>query len=318
MFLSPSFRLLSYQIEIDNFMTYKSIFIILFNLATCKTNFLRKIHLYILNKQSCSQQGFYGIIAIECTREPWKTKSSKALPSDYTQEEVSMADLLLIDDDIDVLEINRKYLTGEGFTVHTADTPQKGIALAKKLNPSCIVLDVMMPGMDGFEVCRQIRTFSAAPIIFLTGKSSEDDKITGLLTGADDYLVKPYGLRELTARIQALLRRASMQVAPVPDTNVLTFRDLTIDKLAHKAFYKGEDLGLANREYEVLLYLATHPNQDVTFEELGTALFGVYSEEDRRSVMVNVSRLRKKMTIDYPLENMIETVWSKGYRFISK
>lgn len=229
-----------------------------------------------------------------------------------------MADLLLIDDDIDVLEINRKYLTGEGFTVHTADTPEKGISLAKKLNPSCIVLDVMMPGMDGFEVCRQIRTFSAAPIIFLTGKSSEDDKITGLFTGADDYLVKPYGLRELTARIQALLRRASMQAAPVADTNVLTFRDLTIDKLAHKAIYKGEDLCLANREYEVLLYLATHPNQDVTFEELGTALFGVYSEEDRRSVMVNVSRLRKKMTIDYTLENMIETVWSKGYRFISK
>lgn len=229
-----------------------------------------------------------------------------------------MADLLLIDDDIDVLEINRKYLTGEGFTVHTADTPEKGISLAKKLNPSCIVLDVMMPGMDGFEVCRQIRTFSAAPIIFLTGKSSEDDKITGLFTGADDYLVKPYGLRELTARIQALLRRASMQAAPVTDTNVLTFRDLTIDKLAHKAIYKGEDLCLANREYEVLLYLATHPNQDVTFEELGTALFGVYSEEDRRSVMVNVSRLRKKMTIDYTLENMIETVWSKGYRFISK
>lgn len=229
-----------------------------------------------------------------------------------------MADLLLIDDDIDVLEINRKYLTGEGFTVHTADTPEKGISLAKKRNPSCIVLDVMMPGMDGFEVCRQIRTFSAAPIIFLTGKSSEDDKITGLFTGADDYLVKPYGLRELTARIQALLRRASMQAAPVADTNVLTFRDLTIDKLAHKAIYKGEDLCLANREYEVLLYLATHPNQDVTFEELGTALFGVYSEEDRRSVMVNVSRLRKKMTIDYTLENMIETVWSKGYRFISK
>ena len=231
-----------------------------------------------------------------------------------------MADLLLVDDDVDVLEINRKYLTGEGFTVHTADTPQKGIALAKKLNPSCIVLDVMMPGMDGFEVCKQIRSFSSAPIIFLTGRSSEDDKINGLLTGADDYLVKPYGLRELTARIQVLLRRVAMQTAPVTttDTNVLTFRDLTIDKLAHKAFYKGEDLVLANREYEVLLYLATHPNQDVTFEELGTALFGVYSEEDRRSVMVNVSRLRKKMTADHILENMIETVWSKGYRFISK
>lgn len=229
-----------------------------------------------------------------------------------------MAELLLIDDDTDVLEINRKFLTGEGFTVQIADTPQKGISLAQKMNPSCIVLDVMMPGMDGFEVCKKIRTFSSAPIIFLTGRSSEDDKITGLLTGADDYLVKPYGLRELSARIQALLRRASLQSIPVSDTNTLTFRDLTIDKLAHKALYKGEDLCLAKREYEVLLYLATHSNQDVTFEELGTALFGVYSEEDRRSVMVNVSRLRKKMTVDYTLENMIETVWSKGYRFISK
>lgn len=229
-----------------------------------------------------------------------------------------MADLLLIDDDVDVLEINRKYLTGEGFTVYTADTPREGIISAKRIKPSCIVLDVMMPGMNGFEVCKQIRTFSSAPIIFLTGKSSEDDKITGLLTGADDYLVKPYGLRELSARIQALLRRASIQATPIADTNLLTFRDLTIDKLAHKAFYKGEDLCLANREYEVLLYLATHPNQEISFEELGTALFGVYSEEDRRSVMVNVSRLRKKMTIDYTLENMIETVWSKGYRFIAK
>lgn len=229
-----------------------------------------------------------------------------------------MADILLIDDDTDVLEINRKFLTGEGFTVHIADTPQKGITLAKKANPDCIVLDVMMPEMDGFEVCETIRTFSSAPIIFLTGKSSEDDKINGLLTGGDDYLVKPYGLRELSARIRALLRRASLQPAQPANANVLTFGDLTIDKVSHKATYKGEDLALANREYEVLLYLATHPNQDVTFEELGTALFGVYSEVDRRSVMVNVSRLRKKMTIDYALENMIETVWSKGYRFISK
>jgi len=229
-----------------------------------------------------------------------------------------MADLLLIDDDIDVLEINRKYLMGEGFTVHIANDPKKGIALAQKINPSCIVLDVMMPGMDGFEVCKQIRTFSMAPIIFLTGKSSEDDKINGLITGADDYLVKPYGLRELSARIQALLRRASLQAAPVANSSTLTIGDLTIDKMEHKAFYKGKDLSLAKREYEVLLYLATHPNQDITFEELGLALFGVYSEIDRRSVMVNVSRLRKKMTVDYALENMIETVWSKGYRFISK
>lgn len=228
-----------------------------------------------------------------------------------------MSDLLLIDDDSDVLEINSKYMKGEGFTVYTANDPQKGIALARKTNPDCIVLDIMMPGMDGYQVCKKIRTFSSAPIIFLTGKDSEDDKINGILTGADDYIVKPYSLRELTVRIYALLRRSQMQ-KEVTDTNLLTFGDLSIEQLAHKAFYKGEDLGLANREYEVLLYLATHPNRDVTFEELGTALFGVYSDADRRSVMVNVSRLRKKMNLDYALENMIETVWSKGYRFIAK
>lgn len=229
-----------------------------------------------------------------------------------------MADLLLIDDDADVLEINRKFLTGEGFAVTTASSPKKGIELAKRLRPSCIVLDVMMPEMNGFQVCQTIRSFSSAPIIFLTGKGAEDDKINGLLTGADDYLVKPYGLRELSARIHALLRRASMQNAPASNTAILAFHDLTIDQLAHKAFYKGKDLCLANREYEVLLYLAAHPNRDIPFHELGTALFGVYSEADRRSVMVNVSRLRKKMNLDFTLENMIETVWSKGYRFVIK
>uniref|UniRef100_UPI00405773C8 response regulator transcription factor n=1 Tax=Acetatifactor sp. TaxID=1872090 RepID=UPI00405773C8 len=228
-----------------------------------------------------------------------------------------MAKLLLIDDDTEVLDINKKYLSGEGFTVQTTADPALGIEYARKSKPDCILLDVMMPGMDGFQVCAEIRKFSSAPIIFLTGKDSEDDKINGLVTGGDDYIVKPYSLRELKARIDVILRR-SQQIKPKQDTNILIFQNLTVDKLAHKAFFKGEDLLLANREYEVLLYLATHPNQEVTFEELGTALFGSYQENDRRSVMVNVSRLRKKMTIDYELENMIETVWSKGYKFITK
>lgn len=228
-----------------------------------------------------------------------------------------MATILLIDDDLDVLHTNKKYMTGEGFTVHITDNPLTGIELARSVSPDCIVLDIMMPQLDGFQVCQQIRSFSSVPIIFLTGKGAEDDKINGLLTGADDYLVKPYSLRELTARIQVQLRR-SATAAPVADTNHLRFHNLTIDKLAHKAFWKGEDLALANREYEVLLYFATHPNKEITFEELGLALFGFYNEVDRRSVMVNVSRLRKKMAIDDVLENMIETVWSKGYRFLSR
>lgn len=228
-----------------------------------------------------------------------------------------MAKLLLIDDDAEVLNINKKYLTGEGFTVYTTADPKQGIQYAKKIEPDCILLDVMMPKMDGFAVCAAIRAFSAAPIIFLTGKDSEDDKINGLVTGGDDYIVKPYSLRELKARIDVILRRFG-QTNQTLDSHVLTFQGLTIDKLSHKAFYKNEDLMLANREYEVLLYLATHPNKEVTFEELGTALFGAYQEADRRSVMVNVSRLRKKMALDYELENMLETVWSKGYKFIAK
>lgn len=228
-----------------------------------------------------------------------------------------MAKILLVDDDSEVLEINKKYLSREGFTVFTADTPQEGIACALQHKPDCILLDIMMPGMDGYEVCRRIRSFSTVPILFLTGKGSEEDKIEGLTGGADDYIVKPYSLRELKARIDIHVRRAEMEKTTQTD-NLLVFRNLTIDQLSHKAFYKGSDLMLANREYEVLLYFATHPNVEVTFEELGTALFGSYQEMDRRSVMVNVSRLRKKMSVDFELENMIETVWSKGYRFIAK
>ncbi len=228
-----------------------------------------------------------------------------------------MATLLMIDDDAEVLEINRKYLTGEGFQVYIESDPIQGIEQAKKLKPDCILLDIMMPGLDGYQVCEALRRFTSAPIVFLTGKDSEDDKITGLTLGADDYLVKPYSLRELKVRIDVLLRRMQ-RTGPLQDSHMLTVQNLSIDQLAHKAFYKGTDIGLSNREYEVLLYFATHPNQEITFEELGNALFGSYQEADRRSIMVNVSRLRKKMNLDFELEKMIETVWSKGYKFIVK
>lgn len=226
-----------------------------------------------------------------------------------------MAVILMIDDDREVLEINKKYLTGEGFDVSIASSAEQGIRLAKQCSPDCILLDVMMPDRNGYEVCRILRTFTSAPILFLTGKSSEDDKITGLTSGADDYIVKPYSLRELKARIDILLRRMG-QLKSASDNHTLVIGNLTIDKVAHKALFLGEDLGLANREYEVLLYLAEHPDRDITFEELGNALFGTYMEADRRLVMVNVSRLRKKLDCSHELANHIETVWGKGYRFI--
>lgn len=228
-----------------------------------------------------------------------------------------MASIVLIDDDTEVLEINKKYLEREGLEVHVFANPRKGLQYLKQETADCVILDVMMPDMDGYELCSKLREFSSVPVIFLTGKGSEDDKINGLLTGADDYIVKPYSLRELKVRIDVILRRMTPR-KPAEAENTLIFGGLVIDKLSHKAIYNGEDLGLANREYEVLLYLASHPNEEITFQQLGTALFGSYMESDRRSVMVNVSRLRKKMTLDFELENMIETVWSKGYKFIVK
>lgn len=227
------------------------------------------------------------------------------------------ATLLLIDDDSAVLEMNSKYLTSQDFKVYTASNPLTGLNLAKSKHPDLIVLDVMMPGMDGFELCSRIRQFSGVPIIFLTGKVSEDDKIKGLVTGGDDYIIKPFSLKELKARIDAQLRRAGMLTAPKTDQNMLVFGDLKIDMVLHKAFYMEKDLELTNRDYDILMYFCTHPNKTITFEELGKALFGVYSELDRRTIMVNVSRLRKKMNIDYSLYNMVETVWSKGYKFIA-
>ncbi len=228
------------------------------------------------------------------------------------------ATLLLIDDDAEVLEMNAKYLSSHGFNVFTASNPMLGLNTAKKKKPDLIVLDVMMPGMDGYELCARIRQFSIVPIIFLTGRSSEDDKIEGLVTGGDDYIIKPYSLKELKARIDALLRRAGMLNVSDKDKNKLDFGDLRIDMTLHKAFFLDKDLQLTNREYDILMYFCNHPNKVITFEELGTQLFGVYSELDRRTIMVNVSRLRKKMNIDYSLYNMIETVWSQGYKFIVK
>lgn len=224
--------------------------------------------------------------------------------------------ILLIDDDIEVLRINQAYLKKEGYEVSATNLPEKGIELARQIKPDCIVLDVMMPKMNGYDICLKIHSFLDVPIIFLTGRNSEHDKVHGLSLGADDYIVKPYSLRELQARIHVVVRRFSGIRSKISKASQLSFDELLIDKLTHKAFYQSKDLQLANREYELLLYLAEHPNQEITFEELGTALFGSYQESDRRSLMVMISRLRKKFDGHVALENMLETVWSVGYKFI--
>lgn len=228
-----------------------------------------------------------------------------------------MAKLLLIDDDKEVLTINMKYFRNEGYEVKATTGATVGLRLIEEFQPDCIILDIMMPKMDGFSACSEIKKITNAPIIFLTGKTEEDDKIKGLLLGADDYMIKPYSLRELSARVQVLIRRCSAS-ASAPVLNRLDFPPLSLDIARRKAYYNEEEIQLSNREYELLYYLASKPNEIVSFQELTEIMFGSYSDSDRRTVMVTASRLRKKMELYTGLADLIETAWGKGYQFVPK
>lgn len=226
-----------------------------------------------------------------------------------------MSELLLIDDDTEVLLINQKYFIHEGYGVKIAKDAANALEILKQYHPDCIILDIMMPGMNGLEACKKIKQITNAPIIFLSGKDSEEVKISGLLSGAEDYIVKPYSLRELSARIQVQIRRKQdirtnqMQISYPP---------LRLDLAAHKAYCNQEEIPLANREFELLLFLASRKGEVTTFEQIGLKLWNTYSETDRRTIMVVASRLRKKLDSYNGLSNLIETVWSKGYKFIAR
>lgn len=226
-----------------------------------------------------------------------------------------MAKLMLIDDDKEVLAINYKYFQKKGYEVSTYPSAAQAIKALPSILPDCIVLDVMMPELDGFDAFPKIRKVTQAPVIFLTGRTEENDKINGLLLGADDYMIKPYSLRELEARIMVQLRKNNVTTAK----NRLEFPPLSIDTTSHKVYYnESEEIILSNREYEFLYLLVTHPRETLTFSFIGETLWGTYSDSDRRTIMVIASRLRKKICSYSGLENIIETVWSQGYQFIPK
>jgi len=224
-----------------------------------------------------------------------------------------MPRVLLIDDDKDVLAVNEKYFTKEGYVVKVATSATSGIEVLKTFPADCIILDVMMPGINGFNAYEKIKTVTRAPVIFLTGRSSEDDKINGLLLGANDYIIKPYSLRELSARIQVQIRRSQGSIS---DATKISYPPLLLDLVTHKVFCNEEEIPLSNREYELLYLLVFKPNETVTYKDIGKSMWGVYSETDRRTIMVTASRLRKKFDNYVGLSGFIETVWSKGYKFV--
>ena len=224
-----------------------------------------------------------------------------------------MKSIILIDDDKDVLSINSTYLENEGYSVIGFENADLALEKLNSLTPDCIVLDIMLPGTDGLTAVPMIKKLTNAPIILLSGRASEDDRVDGLLSGADDYMIKPYSLKELSARIKLQIRKKNLPKA----ANTITYPPIQIKLMEHKVLYNNdEEITLANREYELLLMLVQNPGQIISFEEIGKKIWGVYQESDRRSIMVMASRLRKKLELYEGLGNCIETSYGQGYKFI--
>ena len=227
-----------------------------------------------------------------------------------------MALLFLIDDDNDVLNMNKKYFEHEGYTVSIFKDAVSAINDLAHYSPDCIVLDIMMPGMNGYSALKKIQKITHAPVIFLTGKDSEDDRVEGLTSGADDYIIKPYSLRELAARIQIQIRKYSTVSTP-KILKGIQFSSLNMDFIQHKVFYNLEEIPLSNREYELLYLLMANPDKEISYRQIGEHLYHIYTENDRRTIMVIVSRLRKKISACQGSENFIESIYGKGYKFVS-
>lgn len=218
--------------------------------------------------------------------------------------------VLLVDDDSEALTIYRRFLERKGFTVGTCADGGQMLDFLKTGKADCIVLDVMMPGEDGFSVFKKLRDLSRAPVIFLSGKTEEQDRIRGLSLGADDYMTKPCSLEELALRIGIQIRK---QKSEEEREDVLSVPPLSIRLLERKVFCGEEEILLSNREYELLVLFAKNPGRTLTFEEIGTAINGTYLLSDRQAVMMTASRLRKKLEQYAGVTGLIETVWGEGY-----
>jgi len=222
--------------------------------------------------------------------------------------------ILLIDDDARLSELLRAYFQRFDLELASATHPAKGLAMLTESPPDLVILDVMLPDMDGFEVCRQIRKTSRVPVIMLTARGEVTDRIVGLELGADDYLPKPFEPRELVARIQNVLRRSG-ETNP---SETLTFGDLVIDKSARNASLGEQSLDLTTMEYELLLLLASKPGHVFTRDEILNGLRGIDAQLFSRSVDILVSRLRQKLNDTAKQPQFIKTVWGTGYTFLKR
>jgi DNA-binding response OmpR family regulator len=224
--------------------------------------------------------------------------------------------ILVVDDDATVSEVVARYLERDGYAVETVGDGRQALDRALEDPPDLVVLDLMLPGMDGLEVCRRLRALAPVPIVILTARGQESDRIVGLDLGADDYVAKPFSTKELVARVRAVLRRARGPLAPSgPEApRVHVDGDLEVDVAARQARLGGEVVALTAREFELLAFLVRHPRQAFRREEILEGVWG-YRYGDTSTVTVHVRRLREKVEPDPSAPVRIATVWGVGYRW---
>ena len=220
--------------------------------------------------------------------------------------------ILIVEDDRNIADLLRLYLEKEGYEVAIAYTGLKGIEKFREVQPSLILLDVMLPEMDGWSVCRTIRSESKVPIIMLTAKSETEDKVTGLKQGADDYITKPFEMKEVLARIEAVLRRSG--IAPERTARRLVFDKLIIDMDAFELTVNGKKVQTPPKEMELLYHLASSPNITFSRNRLLDEVWGFDYFGDTRTVDVHIKRLREKLE-GVSDKWALKTVWSVGYKF---
>lgn len=227
-----------------------------------------------------------------------------------------MSRILIVEDEESIADLEKDYLELSGFQVEVANDGETGLKKALEEAFDLYILDLMLPGVDGFDICRQIRNEKNTPIIMVSAKKDDIDKIRGLGLGADDYMTKPFSPSELVARVKAHMARYDrLTESAVPKNKTIEIRGLKIDTTARRVWVNGQEKTFTTKEFDLLTFLASHPNHVYTKEELFREIWDMESIGDIATVTVHIKKIREKVEVDTSNPQYIETIWGVGYRF---
>ena len=227
-----------------------------------------------------------------------------------------MKRILIIEDEESIAELEKDYLELSGFEVEIENDGAEGLKKALSEEFDLFILDLMLPGVDGFEICRKVREVKNTPIIMVSAKKEDIDKIRGLGLGADDYITKPFSPSEMVARVKAHLARYERLIgSSMPDNEIIEIRGLKIDKTARRVWVNGEEKNFTTKEFDLLTFLAQNPNHVYTKEELFKKIWDMESIGDIATVTVHIKKIREKIEFNTAKPQYIETIWGVGYRF---